>query len=109
MKSFPVIDQDDSSWRLRAACRGADPELFFPVGTTGPAVAQVADAKAVCHGCEVRSDCLRWALESGRESGVWGGTSERERRALAKQFARSQSLRVAAFADADQGPVGDAL
>jgi WhiB family redox-sensing transcriptional regulator len=69
-------------WRHAAACRDEDPELFFPVGTTGPALLQVEEAKAVCRRCSVIEDCLAWALESGQDAGVWGGRSEEERRAL---------------------------
>jgi WhiB family redox-sensing transcriptional regulator len=69
-------------WRHKAACRGEDPELFFPAGTDGPAVEQIAEAKAVCRRCTVASDCLAWALASGQNDGVWGGLSETERRAL---------------------------
>lgn len=61
------------NWREHAACRDADPDLFFPIGTTGPALVQAEDAKAVCRGCPVREVCLRWALENGQDSGVWGG------------------------------------
>jgi len=49
-------------WRHRALCRDEDPELFFPIGTTGPAERQVEEAKAVCRRCAVTSDCLSWAL-----------------------------------------------
>ena len=69
-------------WRHRAACRDEDPELFFPIGTSGPALLQVEDAKAVCRRCSVTDACLSWAIESGQESGVWGGMSEEDRRAL---------------------------
>lgn len=74
-------------WRHRAACRDEDPELFFPVGTSGPALMQEAEAKAVCHRCTVASDCLAWALASGQDAGVWGGMSEDERRALKRRRA----------------------
>ncbi|MFD2419261.1 WhiB family transcriptional regulator [Amycolatopsis pigmentata] len=74
-------------WRHDAACRDEDPELFFPVGSSGPAVLQVAEAKAVCHRCTVASDCLAWALASGQDAGVWGGMSEDERRALKRRRA----------------------
>ncbi len=60
-------------WRHRAACRDVDPELFFPIGNTGPAILQIEEAKQVCRRCDVTDACLRWALESGQESGVWGG------------------------------------
>jgi WhiB family redox-sensing transcriptional regulator len=75
-------------WRHHALCRDEDPELFFPIGTTGPAAVQVEQAKVVCRRCPVVTDCLTWALESGQDSGVWGGTSEDERRALARRDLR---------------------
>ena len=69
-------------WLKRAKCRGLDPELFFPVGTAGPAVEQAQKAKSVCALCPVRAECLSWALESGQAYGVWGGLDEDERREL---------------------------
>lgn len=69
-------------WLRRAACAGEDLELFFPVGTTGPALRDVAAAKRVCARCRVSPQCLDWALRSGQTSGVWGGTCEEERAAL---------------------------
>jgi WhiB family redox-sensing transcriptional regulator len=78
-------------WRHRAICREADPELFFPIGTTGPALLQIQEAKAVCHRCPVTEQCLRWALESGQEHGVCGGRSEDERRAMKRRAARSRA------------------
>ena len=50
-------------WRHNAACLTEDPELFFPIGNTGPALAQIERAKQVCARCEVREQCLAWALE----------------------------------------------
>ncbi|NEY31118.1 WhiB family transcriptional regulator [Streptomyces sp. PRKS01-65] len=75
------------NWREHAACRHEDPELFFPVGTSGPAALQTEQAKAVCRTCPVREQCLQWALETGQSIGVWGGTSENERRALKRRVA----------------------
>ena len=77
-------------WRDRAACLDADPELFFPIGNTGPAILQIEEAKAVCRTCEVVETCLKWAIESGQDSGVWGGMSEDERRALKRRNARAR-------------------
>ena len=51
-------------WRHQSACRDEDPELFFPVGNTGPALAQIEEAKKVCNRCIVKEPCLAWALES---------------------------------------------
>ncbi|NEB22576.1 WhiB family transcriptional regulator [Streptomyces coelicoflavus] len=75
------------NWREHAACRTEDPDLFFPIGTTGPAALQTEQAKAVCRTCPVLEQCLRWALDTGQTLGVWGGTSELERRALKRREA----------------------
>ena len=80
-------------WRHHAVCRDEDPELFFPIGTSGPALLQVEQAKAVCRRCSVTDECLQWALESGQDAGVWGGMSEEERRAVK----RRGGLRVCAL------------
>ncbi|MFD7711633.1 WhiB family transcriptional regulator [Streptomyces sp. NPDC059785] len=74
------------NWREYARCRDTDPDLFFPVGTTGPALLQIEEAKAVCRRCRVREECLRWALDTGQTIGVWGGTSEGERRSLKRRM-----------------------
>lgn len=69
-------------WRAWAACRGEDPELFFPVASLGPAYqAQVMAAKAVCRRCPVRSSCLAEALRR-MPYGIAGGLTEQERRHL---------------------------
>jgi WhiB family redox-sensing transcriptional regulator len=78
-------------WRHRATCRDEDPELFFPIGNTGPALLQIEQAKAVCRRCNVMQECLTWALESGQDAGVWGGLSEDERRALKRRNARARA------------------
>ena len=77
--------------RHDAACRDEDPELFFPIGNTGPALIQIDEAKAVCRRCPVVDECLLWALESGQDAGVWGGLSEDERRALKRRNARMRA------------------
>jgi len=79
-----------------------DPELFFPVGSTGPALRQVEDAKQVCRRCDVVDMCLRWALETGQDAGVWGGLSEDERRALKRRVSRSRRRRRQARLSAPQ-------
>ncbi|MGV9883315.1 WhiB family transcriptional regulator [Streptomyces sp. NPDC003006] len=80
-------------WRHNAVCRVEDPELFFPIGNTGPALLQIEEAKAVCRRCPVMEQCLRWALEAGEEAGVWGGLSEDERRSLRRRAARKRAAR----------------
>ena len=69
-------------WREQAACRGADPDLFFPVkgGTAQHEV--VVRAKAICALCPVSDACLDHALAHGERQGIWGGLTERERRPL---------------------------
>lgn len=85
-------------WVHRAKCRDVDPELFFPVGTTGPAAAQIDAAKAVCVNCAVRDECLEWALTTGQDAGVWGGTSEEERRSIRRARRREVAARRVAVA-----------
>ena len=72
---------DTPGWTPRAACRGEDPELFFPVTVAGPALAQVFADKAVCFRCAVRAGCLPYALATGR-AGIWDGTTQDERHAM---------------------------
>jgi WhiB family transcriptional regulator, redox-sensing transcriptional regulator len=79
-------------WRQRAACLDEDPELFFPVGTTGPALDQVERAKQVCRRCDVAEACLEWALDTNQDAGVWGGMSEDERRSLRRSRQRRRRL-----------------
>jgi WhiB family redox-sensing transcriptional regulator len=71
-----------TGWRDHAACDGLDPELFFPVSTAGASLADAEAARRVCQRCPVTAPCLRWALDHGHVSGIWGGTTEEERRAL---------------------------
>lgn len=71
-----------ADWRDDAACREADPDLFFPIGTTGPALRQIGEAKRVCRTCPAQAQCLAWALDNGVIDGVWGGTTGDERRAM---------------------------
>ncbi len=81
---------ESHEWRRGAACRDTDPDLFFPVGTTGPAIEQIDTAKAVCRACDAQGACLEFALATNQDSGIWGGTSEDERRKLRKQYVARQ-------------------
>ena len=75
-----MSDDTRADWRSAAACRSADPELFFPVSAFGQALAQVAEAKAICARCPVRRPCLAFAQRTRQAHGIWGGLTEEERR-----------------------------
>lgn len=78
--------------RPRAACADEDPELFFPIGDSGPALLQEGEAKAVCRRCPLIERCLQGALERNESDGVWGGLSEKERRSLKRRAVRNRSV-----------------
>jgi WhiB family redox-sensing transcriptional regulator len=80
--------RDEGAWRSAAACRFADPDLFFPISGSGSALAQIAQAKAVCAGCPVQRQCRAFALRSGERYGIWGGMTEHERYQLRRQDER---------------------
>jgi WhiB family redox-sensing transcriptional regulator len=75
-------DPDSGSWRYLARCADYDPDLFFPVGSSGPALKQALRAKSVCAQCPVRVECLDWAQATHQPHGVWGGLDEEERARL---------------------------
>ncbi|MCX4513865.1 WhiB family transcriptional regulator [Streptomyces sp. NBC_01619] len=83
-------------WREMATCRGADPELFFPIGHSNSSaiLMQVDEAKAVCRRCPVMEQCLDWAVKAGPVEGVWGGTTEKERRAISQSRLRQLRSRM---------------
>lgn len=87
LASALALGNADYSWRNRAVCRDTDPELFFPVGTTGQALLQIAKAKGVCCQCPVKDECLDFAMETNQDTGIWGGFSEDERRQMRRQAA----------------------
>jgi WhiB family transcriptional regulator, redox-sensing transcriptional regulator len=74
-----------TSWMSRSACKRADPELFFPSATDAAAPARAMAAKAVCARCPVRAECLAFALATRQKDGVWGGTTEDERRTMTRR------------------------
>jgi WhiB family transcriptional regulator, redox-sensing transcriptional regulator len=74
-----------ADWWSLGACLSADPELFFPVSESGRSRLQLSAAKAICARCQVRRQCLRYALAAGPLHGVWGGTGEDERRLLRRR------------------------
>ena len=81
LRLLPMVEEEDEDggWQERALCAQTDPEAFFPEkgGST-------REAKKVCLGCDVRGECLEYALANDERFGIWGGLSERERRRLKK-------------------------
>ena len=76
-------ERADQSWRKQAACRGVDTALFYSeVGE------MATEAKAVCQGCPVATQCADYAITAGIRSGVWGGCTDQELRALRRQRRR---------------------
>jgi WhiB family transcriptional regulator, redox-sensing transcriptional regulator len=90
LASSLTLGAADYSWRDLALCRDTDPELFFPVGTTGNALLAIDYAKRVCAQCAVMQECLEFALDTNQDSGVWGGLSEEERRQIRRQRAATE-------------------
>ncbi|MFD0337090.1 WhiB family transcriptional regulator [Streptomyces sp. NPDC127117] len=74
-----MVGDDQETWGVRAVCRTADPDELFAEG------AAQNEAKAICTGCPVRTECLAHALDHRIEHGIWGGMTERERRALLRR------------------------
>lgn len=75
-----VIPAMKLGWRARSACRGVDPDIFYP-----PSEEEAEEAKAICRECPVREPCLEYALVRREREGVWGGATERERRRIVRQ------------------------
>ena len=80
-----MVDPNSMDWRHDASCRDVDPELFFPIGTTGPAMAQIEAARAICGTCSVQQPCLEWAISTAQDAGIWGGMTEEERRSVRRE------------------------
>ncbi len=80
-----IVLPGTDDWRDVGACRDTSPDLFVPVGTTGPALDQIASAKRVCGECDVSAECLEYALATNQDTGIWGGRSEEERRQMRKE------------------------
>jgi WhiB family transcriptional regulator, redox-sensing transcriptional regulator len=84
VRRLPAPRHGDWDWQMRAACRGTDTSTFYhPENERGPSrMKREMRAKAVCSGCPVIENCLRWALAAREPYGVWGGLSAEEREAM---------------------------
>lgn len=79
-----MVPLTNQTWRQHAACRGVEPDIFYPATDEEAEV-----AKAVCAVCPVRQPCLEYALTSRERDGVWGGATEKERRRILRQRRKS--------------------
>jgi WhiB family transcriptional regulator, redox-sensing transcriptional regulator len=87
-----------SSWRSASACLHADPDLFFPISTTGRALEQIEKAKAVCARCPVLGQCLEFAQSHDPIYGIWGGTTLEDRQRVRRREQRRVRTRERAAA-----------
>lgn len=87
---------DDTWWVSAARCIGADPDLFFPVGTSDDALAQIEEARSICLECAVRPECLEWALVTCQDAGMWGGLDEEQRREIRRARRREAAAATTA-------------
>lgn len=97
--AWGFTSEDAPRWQKDAACQDRDPELFFPLGIETEGDLETMEAKAFCrNACDVRSECLKFALDNGIDDGVWGATTPRERRVMLgrpaskRQAARRQAV-----------------
>jgi WhiB family transcriptional regulator, redox-sensing transcriptional regulator len=81
------------SWMSQGACRGEDPGLFFPLSESGSSIRQIERARAICRRCPVLNTCLRYAMDTHQE-GIWGATTDDERRAMQRAARRNAARRV---------------
>jgi WhiB family redox-sensing transcriptional regulator len=94
MQAFDLTGQadligPDLTWQANANCVGVDPDIFFPERG-----ASTREAKAICAACKVKTECLNYALDNGEKFGIWGGTSERERRRLRRARAAERRAKA---------------
>lgn len=82
-----------ADWRSAGACVSADPDLFFPISMKGPGEKQIGQAKAICAGCQVKQECLDFAMTHDLPYGIWGGSTPEDR-----QRERRRKRRAAAAA-----------
>jgi WhiB family transcriptional regulator, redox-sensing transcriptional regulator len=83
------------AWIPEGACRGKDPRLFFPLSEIGTSLRHVERARAVCRRCTVLATCLRYAMDTGQH-GIWGATTDDERRAMRQRAGRHAARRAMA-------------
>ncbi|MEA2686699.1 MAG: WhiB family transcriptional regulator, redox-sensing transcriptional regulator [Actinomycetota bacterium] len=93
-QALGVQPAHDPRWTDDANCRSAEVALFFPTGETGVEAETIRAAKALCRACPVNDTCLQYALETRQTDGIWGGTTERERRRIRRAWVASRAPRA---------------
>jgi len=78
-----------ANWRSAGACLSADPDLFFPISSNGPAERQISRAKLICAGCSVRQECLDFAMTHDLPYGIWGGSTPEDRQRQRRRMRRA--------------------
>ncbi|MGR3875709.1 WhiB family transcriptional regulator (plasmid) [Streptomyces graminifolii] len=88
---LPLLQEavQPEDWHHRSACRGIDSDLFFPIGEGTQAQLQTKEARSYCRRCPVKTECLQSALDNDDQVGIWGGLTEKQRRALKRRGARA--------------------
>ena len=81
------FEQED--WMLDGSCAYSETDLFFPVGSSMKAMKQANEAKAICRECPVVTECLEYAIRTNQDSGIWGGTTEDERKSIRRQYRKT--------------------
>lgn len=80
----PIAAELMADWRSKAACAGYPNRMFFP--SSEASASQIERAVAVCHVCPVTEECLEYAFETNQRAGIWGGTTEDERKSLRRKW-----------------------
>ncbi len=83
------IDLEQESWMLEGDCLYSDTDLFFPIGSSMKTIKQVNQAKAICAECPVISECLEYAIRTNQDSGIWGGTTDEERKLIRRTYRKT--------------------
>ena len=83
------MDFEQEDWMLEGSCTYSVTDLFFPVGSSMKAMKQANEAKAICMECPVVTECLEYAIRTNQDSGIWGGTTEDERKSIRRQYRKT--------------------
>ena len=83
------FDLEQEDWMLEGGCANSDSDIFFPVGSSMKAMKKVNAAKLICAECPVINECLDYAIRTNQDSGIWGGTTEDERKSIRRHYRKT--------------------